>query len=283
MKIFVPLPGVTALRPLGTLTTKKLAWAEKTTDADTNVEKYNLEEIKQHCEAQVMAEKEKKEGNNNEETNSLEPNNDDDEKIVSDIVSVPLVDTKDTSKNDNLNNYQHEESEIKRTDTNSTDDDEKVLKDEGVPVGNMTYKGSSSRCTSSKTVKSVRFALPDESKGHSRRISPNKYRSICEPFFGIPNGPVGCGSRSRRPYSGWSITTTLNGNGAGFPVFSSMKSRGSMSNLKQVPGRYFPVPTTLEGKRTALQEAAKQSKPPRAKSAPLVASHNNFPRNPSKT
>ena len=284
-KTFVPLPGVTALRPSATFVAadRKLAWIDQLDETNKHNENFfhgNTKVLKQNF-ADVMGDR----GNekNGDENESHESNGEEGDKSVcdkdQDAGTINVLGTSDTAdKHENI------ELATKQEETESNNSSETLqssLKRITVSQGKTPEKEPISRCMSSKsnkTVKSVRFALPEESKERSRR----SHLKRCEPFFGIPNGSLGSGIHSRRPYSGWSITSTSGENATGFPVFSSMKNRGSMSSVRQVPGRYFPIPTTLENKRRALQETLKHSKQSRAKSAPLVASHNNFPRNPTK-
>ena len=285
VKTFMPLPGVTALRPSATFVVadRKLAWIDQLNETHIRSGKFlqgDTNELKQNF-AGLMEDKVNEK--NGDETDSHETNGQEADKGICDkdqgAETINLLNTSDTAnKHENIElDKKQEDAEVH----NSSEQLQSSLKRMTVSQRSMRDKEPISRCASSKsnkTVKSVRFALPEESKERSRRSHVTR----CEPFFGIPNGFQGSGINSRRPYSGWSITSSLGENASGFPVFSSMKNRGSISSMKQVPGRYFPIPTTLEDKRRALQETLKHSKHSRAKSAPLVASHNNFPRNPKK-
>ena len=279
VKTFMPLPGVTALRPSATFVAneRKLAWIDQLNETHKesgNFSQGNTKALKQNFVG--VMEEDRGNEKNGDETESHEKNGEEGDSVICDKDRDADSESDMASKDESI--------EIKQDETESNNSSEKLqssLRKMSVLPGNKRDKELVSRCTSSKsnkTVKSVRFALPEESKERSRRGHVTR----CEPFFGIPIGSPGSGINSRRPYSGWSITSTLGENVAGFSAFSSMKNRGSMSSVKQVPGRYFPIPTTLEDKRSALQETLEHPKQSRAKSAPLVASHNNFPRNPTK-
>ena len=279
VKTFMPLPGVTALRPSATFVVaeRKLAWIDQFSERQKesgNFSQSNTKALKQQNFVGVMEDK----GNekNGDETERSENNGEEGDGVICDKNRDADTGSDTACKDENV--------EMKQEEAESNHSSEKLqssLRRRSASPGNKQDKEPVSRCASSKsnkTVKSVRFALPEESKERSRRGHVTR----CEPFFGIPIGSPGSRINSRRPYSGWSITSTLGENVAGFSTFSSMKNRGSMSSVKQVPGRYFPIPTTLEDKRSALQETLKHSKQSRAKSAPLVASHNNFARNSTK-
>ena len=284
VKVFVPLPGVTALSPLGTTVTKyqtaerTLAWLEETNGAkNVNYDAcMKTNELKEYLTNVSMEDKMKE------------------NKVENGIDNVEVCDkkgandTSDKKKTKDVAEMKGKHGELKSKEMEIKDDNEseRAPSTSRSEVVKVPSSGDvNSRCTSSKsnkTVKSVRFSLPEDHIKNSRGNLHSRGSSICEPFFGIPNGIQESGIYPHRPGSGWSITSSLSDHNNSYGSFSSMRNRGSMTTVKQIPGRFFPMATSLDEKRRALQDTLKQSRQSRVKSAPVVPNHGNFPRKSQK-
>ena len=264
VKVFVPLPGVAALRPSGTIVTKEqttdrtIAWLEQTTGTkNENTDDYiRTKELKVYLASVAM------EDNINE--NEIETGTEHDEMNDKADKSISYGMSKEVKKE----NGKPGPKECKDVDVKEEQESEKNLnnKSDGLPLssskrseiskGTTRHPEVNSRCTSSKssksskTVKSVRFSLPESHIESPRGHLASRGSSICEPFFGVPNGSHGPGCYPHRPGSGWNITSSLGDYSNS--SFCSMRNRGAMAAMKQIPGRFFPRPTTLDEKEKSF-------------------------------